>query len=390
MPDFTARRSTLRFWALVVTLACAGRAAAQEAEKKAGQAQAFFGQNRAVSQIRDRVGLYDAAERSKVQQALEQIEEKYGVPTIVEVADTLEGNSAQDVARDRAPRLLDDGIYLLITVRDRQIAEPVLVGRAANRLSASDRASIRRTIVDNFNDGKISDGLARGIIEIAERLEATRGAAASTPAGGRSAATTATGPGDGGGLVLRGQSRLTLRGAQAIVAEAVANATELGVNINVAVVDEGGHLLAFARMDGARPASGYTAITKATTAATFRQASGPIGPSGGPPDLLLNLSVQNAAAASGGKVTTLLGGVPIILDEQVIGAVGVGGAASGEQDVEIAKAGLRAFASSLQQAAAASSRPSDPIFQDRARPAAPVRLPANPLGDPDRAPIRRP
>jgi glc operon protein GlcG len=65
-------------------------------------------------------------------------------------------------------------------------------------------------------------------------------------------------------------------------------------------------------------------------------------PAKGEPDLLLNLSLQNAAAASGGKITTLKGGVPVVIDDQVIGAVGVGGG-SGEQDTEVAKAGIQAL-----------------------------------------------
>ena len=48
------------------------------------------------------------------------------------------------------------------------------------------------------------------------------------------------------------------------------------LKVNIAAVDDGGHLVAFERMDGARPASLYTAITKATSAATFRQATGPL------------------------------------------------------------------------------------------------------------------
>ena len=50
----------------------------------------------------------------------------------------------------------------------------------------------------------------------------------------------------------------------------------MNLKMNIAVVDDGGHLLAFDRMDGARPASGYTSLTKAITAATFRQPTGPI------------------------------------------------------------------------------------------------------------------
>ena len=119
------------------------------------------------------------------------------------------------------------------------------------------------------------------------------------------------------------------------------------LKMNIAIVDDGGHLLAFARMDGARPASGYTAMTKAVTAATFRAETGP-RPAKGEPDVLLSLSLQNAAAASGGKLTTLKGGVPIVIDGQVIGAVGVGGG-TGEQDAEVARAGIQALIEALKK-----------------------------------------
>ena len=119
----------------------------------------------------------------------------------------------------------------------------------------------------------------------------------------------------------------------------------MGLKVNVAVVDDGGHPLAFARMDGARPASGYTALTKAAAAATFRQETGP-APAKGEPDVLLSLSLPAAAAASGGKGTPLKGGVPIVVDGQVIGAVGCGGG-TGEQDAEVAKAGIDALLAEL-------------------------------------------
>ena len=140
------------------------------------------------------------------------------------------------------------------------------------------------------------------------------------------------------------QVHLTLAGAEAAVKAGQAKATALNLKVNIAVVDDGGHLLTFARMDGARPASGYTAITKATTAATFRRETGRVDPSGTDPTaaILLNLSLQNAAGASGGKITTLSGGVPIVVDQQVVGAVGVGGG-TGEQDAEIARAGILAI-----------------------------------------------
>jgi glc operon protein GlcG len=110
------------------------------------------------------------------------------------------------------------------------------------------------------------------------------------------------------------------------------------------VVDDGGHLLAFARMDGARPASVNTALIKAVSAATFRQETGPL-PAKGEPDLHLSLSLQTA---SGGRVTTLKGGVPIMVDGQVVGGVGVGGG-TGEQDAEVAKAGIQALLDALRE-----------------------------------------
>lgn len=100
-------------------------------------------------------------------------------------------------------------------------------------------------------------------------------------------------------LVTRDRVLLNLAGAEIILKAVQVRATELKLKVNIAVVDDGGHLLAFARMDGARPASGTTAQAKAVTAATFRQATGPVPAGTKTPDPLLNLSLQNAAAASG-------------------------------------------------------------------------------------------
>jgi len=148
-------------------------------------------------------------------------------------------------------------------------------------------------------------------------------------------------------LITSGRSALNLAGAELIVRATRKKAESMKLKVNIAVVDEGGHLLSFARMDGARPASGYTSLTKAVTAATFRQETGPLPPNG-EPDVLLNLSLQNAAAASGAKLTTLKGGVPIVVEGQVIGAVGVGGG-TGEQDAEIAKAGIQELLTRLRK-----------------------------------------
>jgi glc operon protein GlcG len=143
-------------------------------------------------------------------------------------------------------------------------------------------------------------------------------------------------------LVTTGHSKLNLAGAELILRECRAKAEAMQLKVNIAVVDDGGHPIAFARMDGARPGSSYTAQTKAVAAATFRGPTGPVPAGAAAPDLLLNFSLQNAAAASGGKMTSLLGGVPVVIDSTVVAAVGVGGA-TGEQDAQIARAGIDAF-----------------------------------------------
>lgn len=149
-------------------------------------------------------------------------------------------------------------------------------------------------------------------------------------------------------LVTRDHIRLSQRGAQTILDAAQVKAKEMKLKVNIAIVDDGGHLLAFVRMDGARPASGYTAITKATAAATMRTATGPLPPGGETVNVQLSLALENAAHASGGKMTTLFGGVPVEVDGQIIGAVGVGGA-TGEQDAQIARAGIAALVEALKK-----------------------------------------
>lgn len=156
-------------------------------------------------------------------------------------------------------------------------------------------------------------------------------------------------------LVRRDAVALQLSGASLIIKEARKKAEAMKLRVNISVVDAGGHLLAFARMDGARPASIYTSMTKASTAALILGDTGVLGQSDTPPDIHLNLAVENAAAMSGGKFTTLNGGIAIIVEENVIGGIGVGGA-TGAQDAEIAKAGLEALYHALNAAENESAR----------------------------------
>ena len=127
--------------------------------------------------------------------------------------------------------------------------------------------------------------------------------------------------------------RLTLDGARRILDAAHARALAMGVPQNIVVVDEGGHMLAMVRMDGAKPLSVLSAHAKAKTAASVRAPTG-----GAPADAELKL-----AMAQDLHFTNLRGGLPIVVDGACIGAIGVG-SGSGDQDLEVARAGLAALA----------------------------------------------
>lgn len=123
---------------------------------------------------------------------------------------------------------------------------------------------------------------------------------------------------------------LTLDGAQKVMDAAVAYAkANQSPGGSVAVVDAGGHLLLFERLDGSFPASATVAIEKAKTAALFKFESKKL-------EDAIN-SGRDALITVG--FTFLQGGVPITYNGQVVGAIGVSGAKSADQDREIATAG---------------------------------------------------
>jgi len=138
--------------------------------------------------------------------------------------------------------------------------------------------------------------------------------------------------------VTRNNPKLTLEGADAVLAAAKRRATEIGVPMNIAVVDDGGHLLAFARMDGAKLSSAQIALVKAHASAIRR---GPTGParSGEEVNLLLSVSL---AVASEARQTPIRGGVPLEVGSQCVGAIGVSNG-SEDQDVDVARAGAAAL-----------------------------------------------
>jgi glc operon protein GlcG len=133
-------------------------------------------------------------------------------------------------------------------------------------------------------------------------------------------------------------ARLTLEGAEAVLAAAKAHATRIGVPMNIAVVDDGGHLMAFARIDGAKLSSVEIAINKAVAAAIRRAPTGPAR-SGDEVNLLLSLGL---AIGSKAQQTPLRGGLPLEANGQCVGAIGVS-AGTEDQDVEVARAGVAAL-----------------------------------------------
>ena len=128
--------------------------------------------------------------------------------------------------------------------------------------------------------------------------------------------------------------------AQQVLDAAVQKAAEIDTLMNVAVVDAGGNLKAFGRMDGAWLGSIDIAIKKARTARFFDMNSGDIGSLSQPGGPLFNIEVSN------GGLITFPGGIPLRNGNgEVVGGIGVSGS-SVENDHTVADAGAQALGSS--------------------------------------------
>jgi len=127
---------------------------------------------------------------------------------------------------------------------------------------------------------------------------------------------------------------LTAEDVKKILAAAEAHAVKNGWAVTIAVVDDGGHALGLLRLDGAAPISSHIAPAKAKTASLGRRESA------GYEEMINNgrPSFLSAPLIEG----MLEGGVPVVADGEVIGAVGVSGVKSSE-DAEIARAGIAAL-----------------------------------------------
>jgi len=124
--------------------------------------------------------------------------------------------------------------------------------------------------------------------------------------------------------------------AQQMVDAAVAKARDLGVSENVAIIDDGGNLKAFGRMDGAPILSTEIAQNKAYTALFGVSTQDFFNFIQGDPSLLAGIPTLSRVAAYGG-------GLPIQVDGEIVGAIGVSGAPTVQNDIDCAKAGLAAL-----------------------------------------------
>jgi len=130
---------------------------------------------------------------------------------------------------------------------------------------------------------------------------------------------------------------LTIDGAKRVIAGAVAYARKNNAPGGViAVVDEGGNLMALERLDGTFAAGANISIGKARTAVLFKR------PTKAFEDIIKNGRTAMVALPDA-YFTPLQGGVPITIDGQIVGGVGVSGASSAQQDEELATAGANVF-----------------------------------------------
>lgn len=130
---------------------------------------------------------------------------------------------------------------------------------------------------------------------------------------------------------------MTLEQARRMISAAEKKAFDIGQPMNIAVVDEGGNLKAFARMEGAWLGSIDIAINKAFTSRAFDISTKDLSKLTQPGEDFFGIHVSNH-----GRVMIFAGGIPVKSGGKVVGAIGVSGG-SGKQDHSVAEAGAEAF-----------------------------------------------
>ena len=130
---------------------------------------------------------------------------------------------------------------------------------------------------------------------------------------------------------------LTLADARTVITAAETKASEVGQPMNIAVVDAGGNLISQVRMDGAWLGAIDISINKAFTARAFDIQTKDLGENSQPNQQFYGIQNSNQ-----GRIMIFAGGIPLIREGEVVGALGVSGG-TGEQDQAVAEAGVNAL-----------------------------------------------
>jgi uncharacterized protein GlcG (DUF336 family) len=131
--------------------------------------------------------------------------------------------------------------------------------------------------------------------------------------------------------------RLSLADSKILIDGASSKATEIGVPMCIAITDESGQLIAFERMDGGKLTSSIIAQDKAYTAAGAKRTTESYGIASQPGSPAYGIN-----SAIGGRLLVVAGGLPVVVDGDVVGAIGVS-SGSPAQDTECAQAGIDLF-----------------------------------------------
>ena len=131
--------------------------------------------------------------------------------------------------------------------------------------------------------------------------------------------------------------RLSLEDSRLLIEGARQKAVEIGVPMCIAIVDEGGNLIAFERMDGGKITSAIIAQDKAFTAAGARKATHEYNAACQPGNLVFGIHT-----AIGGRLCVVGGGLPVVVDGDVVGGIGLS-SGTPQQDMDCAQAGIDYF-----------------------------------------------
>ena len=135
--------------------------------------------------------------------------------------------------------------------------------------------------------------------------------------------------------------KLTLDDARIMMKAAEEKSKEIGVDMDIAITDDGGNLLMFHRMDNGRITSIDIAISKSFTASAARKSTRAYGEVSGPGQPAFGINTSNQ-----GRFMIFAGGLPIFIDDQIVGGVGCS-SGSPDQDEQVAQAGIDALMASL-------------------------------------------